>query len=97
MVLCVDHAEWGGTLRRLRYRRRPDHVDRPERATAAGGIVVAVAGVEPNFITGADTENTRIDASVFRIDDYIIGRCSDSTSRAPDLAGRIEDRIAADK
>ena len=90
LVLRIDDTERGGALRRRSG-------ERPERTAAAGGVVIAIAGVEPPFIAGPYAENTRVDASVFRVNDYVVGRCSDRTRRIPDNTCRVEDRIAADR
>ena len=90
LVFRIDNAE-----RRGPFGRRCGKG--PERTSAAGCVIIAIASVEPNLVTGAHSVYVCFYYACLCVDDHILGRCSERAVRIPHIAGRIEDRIAADK
>ena len=86
----VDHAEHAGTLGRSRE-------GGAQRAPAAGGVVVTVASVEPDFVPSTHAKHGRFDDAGFRVEDHVPRVCGNILRRIPYIARRIENRIAADK
>ena len=88
-IFRIDHSERGGTLgRRCR--------EGAERASTAGGVVVAVARVEPDFVSGPRARHVCGGARL-HIENHVLGRGAHRPRRVPHVAVRVEDLIAADQ
>src|SRR5437763_12398082 len=71
--------------------------ERTQWTAATGSVVVAVARIEPDLVTRADTKDRRIDMSVDRSNDYIPRISRYRAVRIPNIALRIEYLVAADE
>src|SRR4051795_3958434 len=89
-ILCIDDT---GRSRAFRRGGR----ERPLRTAATGGVVVTVAGVEPDLVAGADPEQGRVDVPGLRVDNHVTRSGRDGAVRVPDVALRVEHLVAADK